>query len=352
MKRNKCKNIILLCIVCLVTVLCIPAKQVSASEVLLNTPEELVWGQSYSGEIENKYQVYQYTFTLSQSGHIGMVCNVEGYPMNIGIYDSAQNCVCKVSAAKGMTNQAFELLKGEYTMKITISWSYDCKYSFTPTFTASGETKSESYDEKNNETGLATSYMVGDSYTGHLADNDDMDIYKMEVTANGNLTVSVDSKLKDYDIKLVNDYGDVSYEQTVTSGKHKYSFFVPKGTYYLQFLRGDKTSTGIYSFYTSLSDIPKGKLSSVKNVKTCSMQVKWGKNSKVTGYQLQISTNKKFSKSKKSFYINDNTTSSTKICNVKKHKTYYVRVRNYITAPNGKSYYSKWSSSKKVFIRM
>ena len=355
MKRNKYKRIILLCMVCLVTVLCIPEKQVSASEVLLNTPEELVWGQSYSGEIVNsRYntdEAYQYTFTLSQSGHIGMVFNVEEHPLIISIYDSAQNKVCSAFAAVGMTNQAFELLKGEYIVKIKPDW-YGCKFSFTPTFTASGETKSESYDEKNNEIGLATSYIVGDSYTGHLADNDDMDIYKMEVTGNGNLTVSVDSKLKDYDIKLVNDYGDVSYEQTVTSGKHKYSFFVPKGTYYLQFLRGDKTSTGIYSFYTSLSDIPKGKLSSVKNVKTCSMQVKWGKNSKVTGYQLQISTNKKFSKSKKSFYINDNTTSSTKIYNVKKHKIYYVRVRNYITAPNGKSYYSKWSSSKKVSIRM
>lgn len=340
--------------VCLVTALCIPAKQVSASEVLLNIPEELVWGQSYSGEIVNSryhaLETYQYTFTLSKSGHIGMVFNVEEHPLIITIYDSAENEVCSASAAVGMSNQTFDLLKGEYIMKITPDW-YGLKFSFTPAFTASGETKSESYDEKNNEIGLATSYKVGDSYTGHLADNDTTDIYKMRVKSTGNLVVSVDSKFKSYSIKLVNDYGDISYRETVTSGKHKYSFFVPKGTYYLQFL-GEENSTGIYSFRTSLSAIPKGKLTSAKNVKTCSLQVKWGKSSKVTGYQLQISTNKKFSKAKKSFYITDNTTSSVKLYNLKKRKTYYLRVRNYITAPNGKSYYSKWSGSKKVSVRM
>lgn len=355
MKRNSYKRIILLCMVCLVTMLCIPTKQVSAkSEVLLNTPEELIWGQSYSGEIVNsRYSVietYKYTFTLSESGHVGMVFTAEKNPLIITIYDSAENIVYEVTATVGMTNLSSELLKGEYVMKITPNW-YGSKFSFTPTFTASGETKSEAYDEKNNEIGLATSYKVGASYSGHFADNDTTDIYKMKVTGTGNLTVNVDSKLRDYDIKLVNDYGDISYQQTVTSGKHKYRFFVAKGTYYLQFLRGDQISTGIYSFNTSLSSIPKGKLSSVKNVKSCSLKVKWKKNSKITGYQLQIATNKKFTKNKKSFYITDNTTSSGKICNLKRRKTYYVRIRNYVTASNGKSYYSKWSGIKKAFVR-
>lgn len=352
MKKRECKKIILLFMVLVVSVLCIPSKQVLANDVLINTPEPLVWGQSYSGEFSRAGEVAIYTFNLAESGHIGMVWNVEENPVFIKVYDSAQNSVCEVLVSKGMTNQAFELLKGEYTMEVTYSFhGFHCQFSFTPTFTASGETKSESYDEKNNEIGLATSYKVGDSYTGHLADNDTIDIYKMRVKSTGNLAVSVDSKFKSYSIKLVNDYGDISYKETVTSGKHKYSFFVPKGTYYGQFL-GEKNSTGVYSFRTSLSAIPKGKLTSVKNVKTCSLQVKWGKSSKVTGYQLQISTNKKFSKAKKSFYITDNTTSSVKLYNLKKRKTYYLRVRNYITAPNGKSYYSKWSGNKKVSVRM
>ena len=239
-------------------------------------------------------------------------------------------------------------------MEISVNWAYGfgySKFSFTPTFTASGETESEAYDEMNNEIGLATSYSLGDYYSGHFADNDTTDIYKMKVTGTGILTVNVDSKLRDYDITLLNDYGDISYEQSITSGKHKYSFFVTKGTYYLQFLRGDQISTGIYSFNTSLSSIPKGKLSSVKNVKTCSLKAKWGTNWKVTGYELQIATNKKFTKDKKSFYITDNTTSSGKVYNLKRRNTYYVRIRNYVTASNGKSYYSKWSGIKKVFVR-
>lgn len=353
MKTNKWKKIILLCMVCLITLFCVPTQQVSASEeVLVNTPEKIVWGQSYTGHIEKRYDAYQYTFTLPKSGHIGMVCNVEGRSINVIIYDSARNVICNTCASIGMTNQAFELLQGEYTLKVTKTGYDDCKFSFTPTFTPSGETRSEAYTDKNNETGLATTYTLGDSYIGQLADNDSTDIYKFEVAGTGHLSLDIDSKLQAFYIKLVNDYGDISYEETITSGKHQYSYFVPKGTYYLQFLREDNDSTGTYSFNTSLSAIPAGKLSSAKNVKTRSILVKCGKNSKVSGYQIQIATNRTFSKGKKYFNINENTTSSTKLYSLKKRKTYYVRVRNYIVAPNNKNYYSQWSNSKKVYVRV
>lgn len=355
MKTNKWKKIMLLCMVCLVTLFCVPTQPVSArEEVLLNTPEELVWKQSYKGEILHSLyfdtETYQYTFTLPQSGHIGIIFNSETEPMEITIYDSAQNKICNASAATGMTNHSFELLKGNYILKITPHW-YGGKFSFTPTFTPSGETQSEAYTDKNNETGLATSYSVGDLYVGQLADNDSTDIYKIEVTKTGTLTLNVDSLFQDYYITLVNDYGDISYEERANSGKHQYSFFVPKGTYYLKFL-GEENYTGTYSFNTSLSAIPTGKLSSAKNVRTRSILVKCGKNSKVSGYQIQIATNRTFSKGKKYFNINENTTSSTKLYSLKKRKIYYVRVRNYIVAPNNKNYYSQWSNSKKVYVRV
>ena len=350
MRTNKWKKIMLLCMVCLVTLFCVPIQPVSASEILANTSEELVWGKSYSGTLENRYQIYQYTFTLSQSGHIGMVYNAEGDSLKLQIFDSAQNRICILDPAEGMTNQSLELLKGKYIIKISTAY-YECKFSFTPTFTPSGETQSEAYTDKNNETGLATTYAVGDSYIGHLADNDPTDIYKVEVTKTGNLTLNVDSQFQDYFITLVNDYGDISYEERANSGKHQYSFFVPKGTYYLKFL-GEENAIGAYSFNTSLSEMPAGKLSSAKNVKTRSILVKCGKNSKVSGYQIQIATNRTFSKGKKYFNINENTTSSTKLYSLKKRKTYYVRVRNYIVAPNNKNYFSQWSNSKKVYVRV
>ena len=123
--------------------------------------------------------------------------------------------------------------KGKYIIKISTAY-YECKFSFTPTFTPSGETQSEAYTDKNNETGLATTYAVGDSYIGHLADNDPTDIYKVEVTKTGNLTLNVDSQFQDYFITLVNDYGDISYEERANSGKHQYSFFVHRHAKFLQ----------------------------------------------------------------------------------------------------------------------
>lgn len=69
-----------------------------------------------------------------------------------------------------------------------------------------------------------------------------------------------------------------------------------------------------------------------------------GKN--VSGYQLQYSLYKSFSKSKS---VNTEK-QSIKIGNLKK-KTYYVRARAYATDDNGNKVYSDWSAVKKIKIR-
>ena len=89
----------------------------------------------------------------------------------------------------------------------------------------------------------------------------------------------------------------------------------------------------------------KCKLASLKHKNSKKILVKWNKNPVVSGYQLQYSTDKKFSKSVKT--KNTSKTSYT-ISSVKKNKTYYVRIRGYRTI-SGKKYYSAWSKAKKVY---
>jgi uncharacterized protein YkwD len=89
-------------------------------------------------------------------------------------------------------------------------------------------------------------------------------------------------------------------------------------------------------------------LSSVSNTKGKKMTVKWKKNTLCSGYRIQYSTSKDFSSSKTTTITKQSTT-STKLSNLQKGKTYYVRIQTYKTV-NGTKYYSAWSSASKVKI--
>mgnify|MGYP000566749261 CR=1 FL=1 len=96
--------------------------------------------------------------------------------------------------------------------------------------------------------------------------------------------------------------------------------------------------------------VKKTTLKSAKNAKGKKLVVKWKKNTAGNGYQIQYSTSKKFAKGNKTKTISKNKTTSYTIKKLKKKKTYYVRIRTYKKV-SGKTYYSGWSSVKKVKIK-
>ena len=71
--------------------------------------------------------------------------------------------------------------------------------------------------------------------------------------------------------------------------------------------------------------------------------------SRITGYQIQYSTSKKFT-SPKSTTVSGYSKTSKKITGLKSKKTYYVRVRTYKTV-NGKKIYGSYSSVKSVKVK-
>ena len=81
--------------------------------------------------------------------------------------------------------------------------------------------------------------------------------------------------------------------------------------------------------------------------------VKWAKQSakmaksRITGYQIQLATNKKFTKNKKTVNVKGYKKVSKKVTKLKGGKTYYVKIRTYKTI-KGKKYYSKWSKVKTI----
>ena len=100
---------------------------------------------------------------------------------------------------------------------------------------------------------------------------------------------------------------------------------------------------------TEQVSVAKPKSVSPKTVKASkkAVSVEWKKVSGVSGYEIQVATDKKFKKNKKTVTIKKQKTTKTTVKKLKAKKKYYVRVRTYKTV-NGKKVYSSWSKVKSV----
>ena len=100
---------------------------------------------------------------------------------------------------------------------------------------------------------------------------------------------------------------------------------------------------------TTSAQIQKPNKTSVKKskAKKGSVELTWSKTKGVKGYEIQVATDKKFKKNKKTVTIKKQKTTKTTIKKLKAKKKYYVRIRTYKTV-NGKKVYSAWSKVKSV----
>jgi len=100
---------------------------------------------------------------------------------------------------------------------------------------------------------------------------------------------------------------------------------------------------------TEQVNVAKPKSAKFKKVKSAknAISVEWKKVSGVKGYQVQVATDKKFKKNKKTVNIKKQKTTKTTVKKLKAKKKYYVRVRTYKIV-NGKKVYSSWSKVKSV----
>ena len=141
--------------------------------------------------------------------------------------------------------------------------------------------------------------------------------------------------------------------KTITSGSTV--TFVDKkantnGTKYVYKLVA-KASTGdsTLSKTRGIYRVTRPAISSLKNSASKKMTVKWGKNAKANGYQIQYSKSKTFASGNKTATAAGASTVSKVITSLTKGKTYYVRVRAYKTVNNVK-FFSSWSVVKSVKI--
>lgn len=100
---------------------------------------------------------------------------------------------------------------------------------------------------------------------------------------------------------------------------------------------------------TAPKPVLKPKSAKFKKVKAAkkAVSVEWKKVSGVKGYQVQVATDKKFKKNKKTITVKKQKTTKVTVKKLKAKKKYYVRIRTYKTV-KGKKIYSPWSKVKTV----
>ena len=110
------------------------------------------------------------------------------------------------------------------------------------------------------------------------------------------------------------------------------------------------TSTKVTS--TKTITPPKTKLTRLSSSKKAII-VRWKKvttkvsGHRITGYQIQLATNKTFTKNKKTLRVKGYKTTQKKVKNLLDQRIYYVRIRTYVVI-NGHRYNSKWSKYQKI----
>lgn len=140
--------------------------------------------------------------------------------------------------------------------------------------------------------------------------------------------------------------GSGSYVRIATVGSSTLSYSdkdFKNGTSYTYAVRpynGDSrgTYTGVKTYRLSRSLI-----SSAKKAGSGKITVKWGKNVRVTGYQISYTTGS----TTKTVTVKGSGTTSKTLTGLSSGKSYTIKVRGYKTV-SGKNYYSGWSTAKTV----
>ena len=123
------------------------------------------------------------------------------------------------------------------------------------------------------------------------------------------------------------------------------------GTKYTYKIIASASATGRSTLSKSVTSycVARPAISTLTNSAASKMTVKWGKNTKATGYQIQYNTSKTFASGNKTANVTKAATVSKIIGSLTKGKTYYVRIRTYKTVESTK-YWSTWSPAKSVKI--
>ncbi len=349
------------------------AKKASANETIpdrygdehrYTTAHDMSVGQKINGCIANDEHLDYYRVVIRDSG-IYTISGTTGISSDVDLTILSNNDdeiynykpVWNNNTHSGKWNINVALSQGTYYIRIR-EWDNNGLYSFKIVEKKSAaETKVDHFGDEH-KMSTAHEISTGSTINGMLGAWEEQDYYRFKVskagtyTVSGTTSISNDTELAVYD---KNGYYVSNVKPTWNNNKQKgtwkYNVSLGKGIYYISVY--EFNDRGLYNFTITphQNEVKKTalKVPTLKKLegKKKSVDVKWSKvTSGITGYQIEYSTDKNFSKRKtKTVDIKKKSTSSHTIKKLKTRTRYYVRIRSY--KKNGKDYtYSKWSKTK------
>ncbi len=203
-------------------------------------------GTSMSGDITEINSADEYFFDLYTSGRIALEYTGNGMECSsLSIYDESGKELWNSepyweSATEQISfSEEIELTGGEYYFSVSEYYGYG-SYDFTIDFTSASETFEEVQGGSNNTINDASLIELNGEYTGHIALNDEVDVYSFDLSSSGEVVLSYtgygmeESTLKIFDesgkeIWSSNPYWESMTEQISFSEKVELS----GGGYYL-----------------------------------------------------------------------------------------------------------------------
>ncbi len=335
------------------------------------TADIISLGSTINGALTTENNTDYYKFTVSDSGkyQISGTTSISSdvtlsllNPNGNGI--TYQKPTWNNQSSSGIWSYSRWLSQGTYYLSV-YDYSNRGRYSISVNEVESAhESFPSTYGMKEN-TGTANAISLGSISYGVLTTENDTDYYKFTVSDSGKYLISGTTNISpDAQLYLLKSDGNTitsqkpTWNSQISSGTWSYIEELSIGTYYLRVY--DYSNRGAYSIsvnkysdsiINSESIDASLKKTSIKklNGKNKSVKVQWKKiSSGIAGYEIQYSTDKRFSVNKtKSKIIKKSKTTSKEIKKLKRNTKYYIRIRTY-KKDGSKTIYSNWSKIKSV----
>lgn len=159
---------------------------------------ELEFGSSMAGTLSASDNIRYYKFSLGEASKLqlgGERSNSDGY-ISVKICDASQTEIYSWNdARKSFSLDPVYLTGGSYYMML--EYFRDTTFSFVANVDSIGESFTEIQDANNDMASNASVISLKKKYKGVLAQNDDIDYYRLQIPAAGQLTFNMTNSVSD-----------------------------------------------------------------------------------------------------------------------------------------------------------
>ncbi len=332
-----------------------PARDVKADTLPVGEGDSIVFGETVN--MPTSWKDYYYTLTVPSSGTVKFTNVGEDTIWELEINDCYGKNVGSNSYIGATDSKTFYLRKGQYAVRVKTMNHVTDKFAFY--FSTANESFEES-DEANNdteETAYELKALNNAQLTGVFSPNDTNDWYSFTLDKKSMIDLVLKDKTASMGEHLQFKLLDVNGDEIAQSDyylKDKYSYALDKGSYKLRIYDDNRECVGIYNFSLKVNPIDTATGSTIKTapsvkVKSKSkLNISWKKYLRANGYQVQVSTNKKFKNAKVINVGPEFTKATYSVKKSQRGKKIYVKVRVFVNDPKEEKLYSSWSKVKTV----